>query len=98
MKRRLPSSTRLKDRGMLSRKDPRKDETCLRDRVTHIRIRDCLLIPIACSVRSVAPRCRGDAMAARPLSRLSAAHKHANEDIHRVYTRGPAGLVEANVS
>jgi len=53
---------------MLTRKDPRKGETCFWDRVTHIRIRDCLLIPIACAVQSVALRCHGDAMAACPLS------------------------------
>lgn len=54
---------RLKDRGMFTR----KGETCFWDRVTHIRIRDCPLIPIACAMQSVAPRC--NAVAARPLSR-----------------------------
>lgn len=69
------------------RKDPRKGETGFWDRVTHIEIRGCLLIPIACaSFSSLLSRSTAHSVA---LSLSFAAHKHANEGIPHVYTRGP---------
>lgn len=75
------------------RKDLRKGETGFWDRVTHIEIRGCLLIPIACAPFS--SLLSGSTVVATATARsvalsLSlAAHKHANEDIPPVYTRGP---------
>lgn len=60
-------------------------ETGFWDPVTYIGIRGCLLIPSACAVQSVA--LRGHEL---PALARSTAHKHANEDIPRVYTCGPA--------
>lgn len=82
-----------RNRRVFSRKEPRKGETCFWDRVTHIRIRDCPLIPIACAMQSVAPRC--NAVAARPLSRRPQARKWRYPPCLHTRVGRP---VEANVS
>lgn len=79
------------------RKNPRKGETGFWDRVTHMGIRGCLLIPIACAPFSSLLSGSAVVATARSVALSLAAHKHANEDISHVFTH-VVRLAEANVS